>query len=284
MIARQPRALFLVLVLLLILTAGTSASAQAADETAVVTKATRLLQEISKNPDSGIPKPFLQDARGIMIVPDLVETRLGIGRKKGHGVYLPRDVKGEWGDPEPVEISGLSVGAIAGRDVADFVLIYRTRKAADEHRLPHWVLSLYGHVAHSLKPRDRFRGPGPESKSKNEILTYYRHRGVLVGAGIGGEHRWVRAPAPVEPVMTPLAVERTDANGEAIVPLAPGVSVREVGTRGSGDSPEAARLKSVLAALTTEPPARIAAAGTRDSQVSPASASKPAAGPTVPDR
>ena len=60
------------LVLCLILVTGWSS--RAADDKAVMDRATKLLEEISSDPKSGIPPQFLREARGIMIWPHLVET------------------------------------------------------------------------------------------------------------------------------------------------------------------------------------------------------------------
>ncbi len=103
---------------------------KAADEADVIVTATKLLEEISSDPECGIPAGSLREAQGILIVPHIVENQLGVGRMKGHGVFLSRNEKGEWGDPEMIEVSRLSVGAKAGRKVSDLVEIYRNPKAA----------------------------------------------------------------------------------------------------------------------------------------------------------
>ena len=119
------------LILALLLTVASSA--RAADEAAVVKEAAGLLEQIASDPESGIPAQSLREACGILIMPHIVETRLGMGRKRGHGIFLSRDEHGEWNHTEPVEISGVSVGAEAGREVTDMVMIYRTRKAAEKY-------------------------------------------------------------------------------------------------------------------------------------------------------
>ena len=211
-----------------------------------------------------------------MIMPGLVETQLGVGRKKGHGVFLSRNEKGEWGNPEPFEISGVSVGAVAGRYVTDRVLIYRTQKAADKHGVSSLSLGLSMQASGSLKHKNKLSGPEPDSKTKRDILTYERHRGILVGAAISGEHKWSRSPAPVA-LKTPPTTDRNVADGKDKVKVTLDASATEAKAKQSGDSPEVARLKTVLTAMTTHPPARIAETGTKDLNVSPASGAKPSA-------
>ncbi len=241
---------------LLALFLAAASSARAAGDPAVVTRATKLLEEISSNPDSGIPARFLREARGITIMPGVVETELVVGRKRGRGVFVPRKDDGQWGDPEPAEVSGLSVDASAGRDVRDIVMIYRTKKAADG-RGGH-ALSLGVDVRAYVLPKDRrkFSGPGPDSKSGKEIFIYERHRGILVGAEIQGEHKWGDAPPAGDPKAPP-------------DPKAPAVASPRLVEADRADSPEVARLKAVLMAMT-RPPGPAAEPATGDRKVRPA--------------
>ena len=112
------RCLGSVLALLLTVTS----SLRAADEPAVVKEAACLLEQIATDPESGIPAQHLREASGILIIPHVGDTRLGIGRKRGRGMFLTRDNHGEWGHPEAVEISGVSAKAEASRQITDIVM------------------------------------------------------------------------------------------------------------------------------------------------------------------
>jgi lipid-binding SYLF domain-containing protein len=261
-------------ILALLLTVASSA--RAADEAAVVKEAASLLEEISSNPESGIPSQHLREAIGIVIIPRIVETRLGIGRKRGHGVFLARDEHGEWGHPEPVEISGLSVGAQAGRAVRDMVMIYRTREAADRYGVTALSMALTFQVSGSLKRKDRLYPPWLETDSSKDLLVYTRYRGFLVGAGIRGERRWGPSFAPVDLKTAPTTDSKV-AEGKAEVRVTPDAAAPEARAKHVGDSPEVTRLKTVLTAMTRLPPAQVAATGKKDVSVSPAGGTRPPA-------
>ncbi len=272
------------LVLALFLTVAPSA--RAADETAVVNRATKLLEEISSKPDSGIPPQYLREARAIMIMPGMVETELGVGRKRGRGVFLSRKENGEWANPEPVEISGLSVGAEAGLRVSDVLTIYRTQKAVAEDIGFSLSLGAEFRASGSLKQRDRFsgwtfHGFGPDSMTKNEILHYTRYRGILVGGAIHGEHRQGPHQAQADSTAQRTA-ERKAADGKAGVKVSAAASPAKFSP--AKDSPEVARLKTVLAAMTTPPPTPAAEMRTKDAQVRTAAGPKPSAGTAAPPR
>ena len=76
-------------------------SLDGANEFAIVKEAACLLEQIATDPESGMPVQSLREAAGILIIPHIVDTRLGMGRKRGHSVFLSQDDHGEWGHPEP---------------------------------------------------------------------------------------------------------------------------------------------------------------------------------------
>jgi lipid-binding SYLF domain-containing protein len=247
------------LIIALLLAVGSSA--QAADEAAVVKRATKLLEEISSDPESGIPTQYLREAKGIVIMPGLVDTRLIVGRRRGHGLLLRRDEKGKWSDVKFVEISGASVGAIAGREVVDMVIIYRTKTVADDSGDSSVKLAASLKALGSLKQREKFGGSGPDSWSRKNVVTYARSRGIMVGATISGELKWVPHPEPVATKSRPPS-DHIEA---------------DVKTSLAGSIPEVSRLTTLLAAITTEHPAQVGKTGTKDPKVSPASAAEPSA-------
>jgi lipid-binding SYLF domain-containing protein len=250
----------------LVMTFLIGSSTQAADDAAVIEKATRLLEEISSTPESGIPPQFLREAKGIAIVPHIVETQLGVGRKRGHGVYLARNEKGEWGNPELIEISGLSAGAEAGREVTDMVMIYRTQKAADRHAEQSVALGASAGFHRSMHHPHKFHGPGPDSQSKKDVFTYTRRQGILIGARIIGEHKWGTSTSLEGPkTVATVDPKTTDAGAKATR-----TEESDPKPRPGRDTPEAARLKRVLTALTTAPAAELAEKGTKDPKVAPA--------------
>jgi lipid-binding SYLF domain-containing protein len=242
-------------------------STKAADDADVVTRATRLLEEISSTPDSGIPLQFLREAKGIAIVPHMVETQLGVGRMRGHGVYLPRNEKGEWGSPELIETSGLSAGAELGREVTDMVMIYRTQKAADRHAVESIAFGASAGFHRSMHHPRKFHGPGLDSQSKKDVFTYTRRQGILIGARIISEHNWGTSPSPEGPKTVATADPKTtDADVKAT-----STEKSDQKSQPGRDTPEAARLKTVLTALTTAPAAEVAQKGVKDPMVAPAS-------------
>lgn len=292
----------------------TTTTARASDDNLAVWRSARLLEEISSDPKPGIPQDELRQAVGILIVPRIVEVRVGLGRKSGHGVLLSRDEKGEWGHPEPVDVAGLSVGAEAAHQVTDLVVLFQTRKAIEEYGKNPNRLTIYmgaGLAGHGR----RFRHYS--STDEKDYRVYRRYHGFDVGAGISASTK--RSPAfkaEPEPEPKPAAATASnaakDSKSTAAVAPAPAKAATkpaehqpdprtvrhtradEARIRRLSAAPSMPRLKATLTALTAPPAqAQAAATGTRDAAVRPAAGSRtagPSAGvvlaptPAVPPR
>lgn len=286
--------------------AGASMSmstALASDEEMAVWRSAQLLEEISSDPKPGIPQDKLRQAVGILIVPRIVEVRVGLGRKNGHGVLLTRDEKGEWGHPEPVDISGLSVGAEAAHEVTDLVVLFHTPKGIEEYGKHLGKFLIYFQVSVARHGRGFHRQP---TRDEKDYHVYVRHHGFFVGTGMNAETR--RSPAfrarpEPEPKPKPAtttassAAKGSKSTAAAAPATAPAKAARkpaehqpdprtirraqadEARIRRLAAAPSMPRLKAMLTALTTPPAqAQIAATGTttrRDAAVRPAAGSRP---------
>jgi hypothetical protein len=264
----------LALALVLAVAASASASDKAADELAAVKQATNLLEEIASDPNCGIPRANLWEAQGILIIPRVVEKQLGVGRKKGHGIFMPRNQDGTWGRPEPFEVSGLSVGAEAGREVEELVVIYRTREAARKYGDLSFAMSIGAEWTHALKKRQEFHSEG--RRSRKDVIVFRRHHGLTVSVGVQTERRWGPSYVPPDPKLTDAAtakaqVGQAEGEGPAKAGAASDATVRRGKAVIAENTAEMNRLKAVLTAVSTRPAegTRTAAARTKDSNVRP---------------
>ncbi len=272
----------LALALVLAVAASALASDKAADERAAVKQATNLLEEIASDPNCGIPQANLWEAQGILIMPRVVEKQLGLGRKKGHGIFVPRNEDGTWGRPEPFEVSGLSVGAEAGRDVADIVVIYSTREAARKYGDWLFRMSIGSQWSFALKKRHEFH---PDvTRSPKDAIAFRRHHGLLVSVGVHAERRWGPSYVPPDPKLTNVATAKAQdgqdkAEGPAKAGEASDATVRRDKAVIGENTAEMNRLKAILTAITTRPAeqTRTAAARTKDAEVRPTSGATPPA-------
>jgi lipid-binding SYLF domain-containing protein len=245
---------------------------RAEDEPSIVKEAARLLEQIASDPESGIPAECLREASGILIMPHVVDKRFGLGRKRGQGIFLSRNEDSEWGEPQPVAVSGVSVGAEMGREVGDRVIIFRTRKAAEKYSGTNRTLSFTIGVYGSIRRKTRFLGP--PANSDEEVLVYERFRGLRVGAAIGGERRFGPSIAasdrktkrPAEPEVAEAKAQPTMAHNPSSSPSSASPVI---------DSPDTVQLKRLLKALTVRAPAPVVSTTAKDVKVKPAGATTP---------
>src|SRR6185312_16889708 len=79
-------------------------------ETEVVERAIEVLDQSAKVPENGIPAALLQNAQGVLILPNVLKAGLVVGGRHGHGVLLVRGPNGYWSNPIFVALTGGSFG------------------------------------------------------------------------------------------------------------------------------------------------------------------------------
>src|SRR5262245_29506293 len=72
--------------------------------------AANVLLEITKTPESNIPKDLLNHADAIAVIPNVVKAAFGVGGRHGKGIVARRLANSDWGTPAFIEVSGGSFG------------------------------------------------------------------------------------------------------------------------------------------------------------------------------
>jgi lipid-binding SYLF domain-containing protein len=103
---------------------GTYASASSArqDSVARLQSSVEVLQAIMATPDKGIPEEVLNDAKCILVVPNLIKGGFIVGGKHGRGVASCRTSEG-WSAPAFVSVGGGSAGLQIGVEGVDLVML-----------------------------------------------------------------------------------------------------------------------------------------------------------------
>jgi lipid-binding SYLF domain-containing protein len=156
---------------------------QAADDAAVVTLASHVLDQMANDPTNGVPLPLLKQSQGVVVVPNLINASFVVGVKIGRGVFMVRDSKGNWGNPIHVFISGGTVGLQAGGQATELVMVFRTKESVNR------LLAGKGKITLGVDaggPAGRNVGAETDLELKAEILTYAKSRGLFAGASLGG--------------------------------------------------------------------------------------------------
>ena len=170
------------LILGILLVATTSAQANGPAETIVDSE--QVLNELMSIPARQIPKRLLDDAQGIVIVPNVIKIGFIAGARRGHGIVLVRDQDGEWSLPQFVTLTGGSVGWQAGIQGTDVVLVFTTRQGVDGLFRGKFTIGVDAAV--TAGPIGREAAAGTDSELRSEIYSYSRSRGLFVGVALDG--------------------------------------------------------------------------------------------------
>jgi lipid-binding SYLF domain-containing protein len=149
-----------------------------------VNAATQVLREIMVVPLKCIPESLLHEAQGIAIIPGMVKGGFIVGVRHGKGVLATRDEAGLWRAPVFITVTGGSVGAQAGVQATDLVLVFKTRRSVEG--ILKGKVTIGADLAAAAGPVGRQASAATDTQLKAEILSYSRSRGLFAGLAIDG--------------------------------------------------------------------------------------------------
>jgi lipid-binding SYLF domain-containing protein len=206
-------------------------------ETAAIDSAGEVLKVLAGTPDQGIPRNLLENAQGIAIIPGVLKAGFVVGGRHGRGVVLARGANGVWSNPVFLSLNGGSIGWQIGVQSTDVVLVFKTRQSLDRILKGKGKLTLGADLAVAAGSVGRQAEADTDAKLRAEIYSYSRSRGLFAGLSVEG------AGLTVEHLAT-----RTFYHIEGRGP----VDMKSLNTIPS--PPSAARLRAVVAGLTSPPP------------------------------
>lgn len=177
--SRLPR----LLVLSLALSVATAAVA-GPQEDERARQAVRVLTDIQQIPEAGIPDKLLDEARGIVVVPDALKIGLVLGGRRGHGLLSVKNPDGTWSSPSFVKLTGGSIGFQAGVQSADIVLVFRTDRGLDS--IVNGKVTLGADAGVAAGPVGRNASTATDGQLKAEIWSWSRARGLFAGIALDG--------------------------------------------------------------------------------------------------
>ncbi|MGO4221421.1 lipid-binding SYLF domain-containing protein [Lysobacter sp. TAF61] len=146
--------------------------------------AVRVLTQIQQIPESGIPDKLLDEARGIVVVPDSLKVGLVLGGRRGHGLLSVKNPDGTWSNPSFVKLTGGSIGFQAGVQSADIVLVFRSDRGLDN--IVNGKVTLGADAGVAAGPVGRNASTATDGQLKAEIWSWSRARGLFAGIALDG--------------------------------------------------------------------------------------------------
>ncbi len=174
-----------VLSISLVLLQGAPASANdrmEADQ--LVEKASLAFQSFMCDENMGAFRSLIRDAKGVMIIPSLLEGAFIVGASGGNGVLLTRDsLDGDWRGPAFYTIGGASFGLQIGGQSSEVILLAMTDRGVTSFLGNSFKLG--GDVGVALGPV----GMGASAATANlsaDIVSFSRSKGLYGGISLDG--------------------------------------------------------------------------------------------------
>ena len=162
--------------------AGQAIAGPKEDERA--TNAVRVLSEIQKIPENGIPDKLLDEGKAIGVTPDRLKAGLVIGGRRGHGLMSVKNPDGSWSQPVFIKLTGGSIGFQAGVQSSDVVLVFRNDRSLDN--LVNGKFTLGADAGVAAGPVGRNAAAATDGQLKAEIWSWSRARGLFAGVALDG--------------------------------------------------------------------------------------------------
>lgn len=169
---------------LLALTA-TSAEARTDSQERVVERARLVLDSFLDDPNFDDMRVYVQNAYGVLIVPEAIKGGLFLGAEYGIGVLLVRDVDtGGWGQPAFYGLFSGSLGFQAGGQSSDLVLTIMNQGAVD--KLMANGVRLGGGVGIAIGRLGAGVGAGTTTHFGDDVYVFAKNKGLFGGIALEG--------------------------------------------------------------------------------------------------
>jgi lipid-binding SYLF domain-containing protein len=203
-------------------------TAHATEQQRLVDQARLVVEEFLDNPDYARMRVYVQNAYGVLVVPDLLKGGFIIGGQYGTGVMLARDIQtGLWGEPAFFDVYGGSLGLQIGGQTMDAVFTLMNQGAID--RLLSARFKIGADASGALGPIGSSVGAATTVNFGEDVYVFSRNKGLFGGLSLDGT------------VIVPKPEWNTAYYGQ---PVTPGQIVKD---RSGPNQPGSAELRNVLA-------------------------------------
>jgi len=179
---KKLKVLLLPALLTLLITMG-SATMDGSKETEKLHSVANVLQEFGKMKES-IPHDLIEEYKGIVIIPGMLNAGFGVGAKRGKGIAMVKLEDGKWSDPVFVTLTGGSFGLQIGVQSVDLVLVFRHKGVLT--KVENGDFTIGGDISAAAGPVGRSSTASTDYKLEAEVYSYSRSRGLFAGISING--------------------------------------------------------------------------------------------------
>jgi lipid-binding SYLF domain-containing protein len=125
---------------------------------------------------------YLKQAKGVFIIPTLVQGAFIVGGGGAQGVLLKHNSDGTWSDPAFMSIGSISIGAQVGGKAGPAAMILMTNKALNDFTQAN-NFSLNGNAGLTIIG---YSAAGQAPVGKGDIIVWSDQSGAFAGVSISG--------------------------------------------------------------------------------------------------
>lgn len=140
-------------------------------------EAAQLIKRMESEPKL---KSMMQQAKGILLIPDYARAGLAIGGSGGEGILMVND-QGKWRGPAFYNLGGISVGAQAGVEMGSVAMLLMTDKALKNFRQDN-KFSLDADAGLTIANYTAKEGA---SSGRGDVVVWTDTKGAFAGATVG---------------------------------------------------------------------------------------------------
>ena len=166
--------------------AGRTAAARAAEaQQILVDKARIVAEQFLNDAEYARMRVFVQNAYGVLVVPQLLRGGFIVGGQYGQGVLLARDPQsGLWSEPAFFTIYGGSFGLQLGGQTMDIIFTIMNQSAIQKLLLARFQLG--ADASGALGPVGAGVGAGTTVRFGEDVYVFSRNKGLYGGLAIDG--------------------------------------------------------------------------------------------------
>ena len=153
------------------------------DAEQLVEQARLSLQSLMKDESMGVMRDLLKNAKGVLIMPQLLQGAFIFGASGGSGVFVQKDTDDKWTGPAFYTVGGASIGLQIGGTSSEVVLLAMTDRGVAAFQSNNFKLG--ADVGIALGPI----GMGVAAQTANlsaDILSFSRSKGLYGGVSLQG--------------------------------------------------------------------------------------------------
>jgi SH3 domain-containing YSC84-like protein 1 len=166
---------------------ASTAHADSTGQQRVVERARLALDAFLDDPNFADMRAYVQNAYGVLIVPEMLKGGFFFGAEYGIGVFLVRDqTTGQWGQPAFYDLYGGSFGLQFGGQSSDVVLTIMNEGAVDKILISDVKVQFGADAGMAVGRIGAGVGAGTTTHFGEDIYVFAKSKGLYGGVSVDG--------------------------------------------------------------------------------------------------